>query len=89
MKTTSTCSAFHLFQHWQLQRLEPAIAEGRLYLSEQLQRTISFAEAESDFFGHNGYGCLERWRAEYCSGLCPNRGSCPLANGFIAQAHAA
>ena len=82
------CTAFRLFQQWQLNRLWPAIAEDRHYMGEKLRRTVGFKEAEKDFFDHNGYGCLEKWRAEFCSLHCPHRKKCGLACGFIAMAGA-
>ena len=80
------CKAFQVFQHWQLNRLWPAIAEDRRYMGEKLRRAVGFEEAEKDFFDHNGYGCLENWRAEFCSRHCPHRNTCALAAGFIAMA---
>ena len=79
------CKAFHVFQHWQLDRLWPAIAEDRYYMGTNLQRTVDLKEAERDFFDHDGYGCPEKWRAEFCSRHCPHRNKCGLAFGFIAM----
>ena len=86
MKTSEQCVGFHPFLLWQLERLREAIAEDRHYMGENLRRTVSFAEAEQDFFDHNGYGCPAKWRAEYCLNLCPNRSHCPLARTFTAAA---
>jgi hypothetical protein len=73
-----------VYQHGQLNRLVPVIAEDRHYMGENLRRPVAFREAEQDFFDHNGYGCPEIWRAEFCRHHCPHRGQCNLASGFIA-----
>jgi hypothetical protein len=83
MKAAKRCKAFHLFQHWQLGQLWPAIADDRYFMGLNQHRTVDFREAEKDFFDHNGYGCLENWRAEFCRLHCPHRKPCGLAAGFI------
>lgn len=77
------CEAFNSFLSWQLDRLYPAIAEDRHYMGENLHRSVGFQEAEKDFFEHGGYGCLRRWRTEYCARFCSSRANCSLAPKFI------
>lgn len=73
------CVGFHELKDWQIQQYRQAVNEHRTELSQQLNRCVSWIEAELDFLENDCFGQAARWRNEYCGSICPSRERCLLA----------
>lgn len=80
------CRAFCDLKDWQVRQYRKAVNENKWFMGEKLGREVRWAEAEQDFLENGYYGNAEKWREEYCTGLCPHSSDCSLAQQFCQNA---
>ncbi len=74
-----TCRFFREFMETQHRALTAAVDENKWYLSERARRDVGSAVAMADFHTKHLHRFAGEFREQYCSGVCPRRSSCELA----------
>ena len=82
-KTTGKCVGIHELIDWQIIQYRKAVDAHRLDLSKAEGRCVAWQEAEQDFNKEDRSAMDEKWRVEYCGGVCPSRNNCLIALHFL------
>ncbi len=83
LENGKNCVGIHELIDWQIIQYRTAVDTHRLDLSKAEGRCVAWQDAEKDF--NNGDRAMmgDKWRVEYCGGVCPSRNKCLIALHFL------
>jgi hypothetical protein len=78
------CAGFQRLTKWQVNRYQQVVDEQRISLSKETGRVVDWRSAEKSFCDAGKCETHARqWRSEFCTLICPERSSCPLAQQYF------
>jgi hypothetical protein len=84
-ESTGACVGIHELLDFEIIQYRKEVDVHRRDLSKMEGRCVSWQDAEKDFNSNDRASMEDKWRTEYCGGVCPKRENCLLAANFLSK----